>query len=44
MGSSRYSVSYDKGLSLELVLTDLFKKNGYTVVHNVKKKGRGLLL
>jgi len=33
-------VSYDKGSSLELVVADLFKKNGYTVVHNVKKKGR----
>ncbi len=33
-------MSYDKGLSLELVVADLFKKNGYTVVHNVKKKGR----
>ncbi len=33
-------MSYDKGLSLEQVVPDLFKKNGYTVVHNVKKKGR----
>lgn len=32
--------NYEKGLALELKLTELFKKNGYDVVHNSKKVGR----
>lgn len=35
-----FNVSHDKGSSLQLVVADLFSKNGYTVVQNVKKKGR----
>ncbi len=33
-------MSYYKGLNLELVIADLFRKNGYTVIHNLKKKGK----
>lgn len=33
-------VSYSKGLNLELIIADLFRKNGYTVIHNLKKKGK----
>lgn len=34
------STSYEKGLALELKLTELFKKSGYDVIHNAKKVGR----
>jgi hypothetical protein len=33
-------MSYEKGLNLELIIADLFRKNGYTVIHNLKKKGK----
>lgn len=33
-------MSYSKGLNLELVIADLFRKNGYTVIHNLKRKGK----
>lgn len=33
-------MSYEKGLSLELIISDLFRKNGYDVIHNLKKKGK----
>ena len=32
--------TYEKGLAFELKLTELFKKMGYDVIHNVKKVGR----
>ncbi len=34
------SAPYFKGLDLELIIADLFRKNGYTVVHNLKKAGK----
>lgn len=34
------SSPYSKGLDLELIIADLFKKNGYTVVHNLRKTGK----
>lgn len=34
------SSTYEKGLALELKLTDLFQKNGYNTIHNAKKVGR----
>ncbi|MFQ5941828.1 MAG: restriction endonuclease [Nitrososphaerales archaeon] len=33
-------MSLEKGIGLELKIADLFKKSGYEVVHNVRKKGR----
>lgn len=33
-------MSYSKGLNLELIIADLFRRNGYTVIHNLKKKGK----
>jgi hypothetical protein len=32
--------TYEKGLALELKMTELFSKMGYEVIHNVKKVGR----
>jgi hypothetical protein len=32
--------NYEKGLALELKLTELFKKMGYDSIHNIKKVGR----
>lgn len=34
------SAPYFKGLDLELIIADLFRKNGYTVIHNLKKTGK----
>ena len=32
--------TYEKGLAFELKLTELFKKMGYDVIHDIKKVGR----
>lgn len=33
-------MAYQKGIGLELKIAELFKKNGYTVTHNVKMQGK----
>jgi Holliday junction resolvase len=37
---NQVSSTYEKGLALELKLTELFRKMGYNVIHNAKKVGR----
>lgn len=32
--------TYEKGLALEVYIAELFKKKGYYVIHNAKRKGR----
>jgi Holliday junction resolvase len=37
---SQNSSTYEKGLALELKLVELFRKRGYNVIHDAKRKGR----